>query len=767
MRKILLTMIAAVATFAAQSQWTNQNVPVPYDGYMFDIETIDANTVWGALWNGTAVTPYTADFVRTIDGGTTWTQGTVSSTAGLVISNIWPIDANTCYVAMCDVNVGGGAIYKTTDGGLSWAPASSASMFTQATSFCNVVYFADALNGFTMGDPTGAGANKRYELWTTQDGAATWSQVPVANIPALTNTNEYGITNLFSAIGDNIWFATTYGDVYRSTDKGLTWAKSASGFPAYTANGNRQDITGIAFSDATHGMIVQVNATSFITKVTADGGATWTTITPTGGTFYPTEISGIPNTSILVSGGSNATYGFGSSYSLDNGATWNDLDANASHTSFDFTDALTGFGGEYVASGNPGGAWKFTGSLNGLPINNECAGAIDVSNQLGQAVGVVASSGPYDNTLATSEPSDPTTGFSCFGEGTPGNPTPSLEQTLWFTFVGDGNNYFIEAPNTCSGVTDPFDFGDTQIAIYTGSCGNLVPAACNEDGPNTSAPNDYYPAGLNFQTVAGTVYYMLVDGYLDGGTPSNGQFCVQFTNLSVINCGDASVSSGLTTLNNPVICYDSTMVITTTGIVAPTVGTTHGFSLMVSTADISNNPDPLSTLTVVGGTGTIATGPNPSIISLTNTTATNPFGPGVFYITPVVYGNATGTGNITALTLDPACTYTGTSVMVTFLAQGTPCPTGINELNGNDFAISGVYPVPVKNNLNFILEVGKPSSVELSIKDILGRVVYTQTVQTVNGENKINIDMQKYNAGVYTISVANGNSIATSKFVKQ
>ena len=145
---------------------------------------------------------------------------------------------------------------------------------------------------------------------------------------------------------------------------------------------------------------------------------------------------------------------------------------------------------------------------------------------------------------------------------------------------------------------------------------------------------------------------MIVDGFNNVGTISNGQFCVQVTNQSVIACGDTTISSGLAVLNKPVICYDSTLTIAVSGIKAPTVGTTKGFSIMVSNADISGNNNPMSTGAVVGGTGTIAVGSSGTFQTNLVNNASNPFGAGVYYITPIVYGNATGTGNITALTLD-------------------------------------------------------------------------------------------------------------------
>lgn len=164
MRKTLLTLIAAVGSLFTQAQWISQNVPMTYDGYMFDMETVDANTCWGALWNGVATSQYTSDFAKTIDGGNTWTTGTIPVASGWVISNIWPLNADTCFVMMCNINAGGGMIYKTVDGGTTWTQNSTAGMYSQGTSFGNVIYFSDSQNGFTMGDPVGAGANKRYEL---------------------------------------------------------------------------------------------------------------------------------------------------------------------------------------------------------------------------------------------------------------------------------------------------------------------------------------------------------------------------------------------------------------------------------------------------------------------------------------------------------------------------------------------------------------------------------------------------------------------------
>lgn len=156
--------------------------------------------------------------------------------------------------------------------------------------------------------------------------------------------------------------------------------------------------------------------------------------------------------------------------------------------------------------------------VQGPPENDACADAIDLSSQLGGPVGIPVPSEVFTNLNATSvddpNPNDVTA--NCwFG-------TPLLAQTVWFSFTGDGNTYFIETSN-CAGVVDYIDNGDTQMAIFTGECGALTQVACNEDGPQSTETE--YPAGIDFQTEDGVTYYVMIDGYED----AQGQFCMQFT----------------------------------------------------------------------------------------------------------------------------------------------------------------------------------------------------------------------------------------------
>lgn len=367
MRPLLLALfISLFASYSSDAQWVNQNVPLPYSGNLLDIEAVNADVAWATVRKNTSGgnTEDPGDFARTTDGGQTWEFKSVNYEEAFYTSNIWPLSADECYISgFYAANSSGGIVLKTTDGGDNWVKVSTPEMFADPGSFCNLVYFSDAAHGITVGDQIGEGADARYEMWVTDDGAQTWTQVPVENIPAAASAQEVLIINIFAAVGSHIWLAGMWGNIYHSSDNGLTWSKSVTGFPAKGSGSGRRDISGIAFSDEMHGMVFQKNTGGDLIRVTNDGGLTWSPANPTGN-FYSNDIEGVPGTSIFVSVGTNNSAQQGSSYSPDMGNTWIDLNPSGSFTCADFVSNTSGFAGQTTSATAFGGAWKFNGALN-------------------------------------------------------------------------------------------------------------------------------------------------------------------------------------------------------------------------------------------------------------------------------------------------------------------------------------------------------------------------------------------------------------------
>ncbi|MBL0048495.1 MAG: T9SS type A sorting domain-containing protein [Bacteroidetes bacterium] len=317
------------------------------------------------------------------------------------------------------------------------------------------------------------------------------------------------------------------------------------------------------------------------------------------------------------------------------------------------------------------------------PVNDECAGAVDINAAFGGTVNVVQAIGPYDNTLATTSSLDPTLGFECFGEPDGTGTGPELNNTLWFTFTGDGETYAVES-GTCNGVINYISDGDTQFGLYTGSCGNFTPVACNEDGPSATATT--YPAGLTIATTQGTVYYLMVDGFSFQGAISTGEFCLLVKKLTSIGCNDPSLTAGNESQSSSSVCFGDTVNFTTDAVIAPVVGAVSGFSWVISNADISGTHNPLDPATFVASYGFLTSAPAISSLDFVNDTTF--LSPGTYYWTPLVFGNAvdaSGTAQfLSQLTLDTACIHTGTSLMVTLLAPGDtscipPVPGPVND----------------------------------------------------------------------------------------
>ncbi len=171
------------------------------------------------------------------------------------------------------------------------------------------------------------------------------------------------------------------------------------------------------------------------------------------------------------------------------------------------------------------------------PVNDECGNAIPL---LLPTADETASNGPYTNIAATVADTDPVELFSdspCTLEDELGE-LPFVNGTIWFTLQGDGNTYKINTSKNCGDfvITDEdyIDNGDTQMAVFTGGCGNYTFVACNEDDPNATT-NDYF-AGLSLETNAGQVYYIVIDGFNAPTGLSEGNFCINIINTDAIEC---------------------------------------------------------------------------------------------------------------------------------------------------------------------------------------------------------------------------------------
>ncbi|HWI16512.1 MAG TPA: hypothetical protein VNT81_02105, partial [Vicinamibacterales bacterium] len=186
----------------------------------------------------------TAGVYKTTNAGTTFTnvfdhEG--SSSVGAVA--IAPTDANLVWVGTGEPNnrqssSWGDGVYKSTDGGRTWAnkglrdTKQIARIIVDPSDF-NVVYVAAPGNLWGPGGERG--------VYKTTDGGATWTRV-------LHVDDDTGATDMvMDPVNPNTLYAATYqrrraqwgmngggpgSGIWKSTDAGRTWAKIEAGIPA-------------------------------------------------------------------------------------------------------------------------------------------------------------------------------------------------------------------------------------------------------------------------------------------------------------------------------------------------------------------------------------------------------------------------------------------------------------------------------------------------------------------------------------------------------
>jgi len=215
-----------------------------HQGTCSGLHFADASTGWLA-----------AGFViyKTTDGGETWAMTSIPPIGGSMFSDISLADLHF-FGAMNGWAVGiqitfnmgpptfQGIVVRTTDGGANWMPAQSLSGGFQQPNGGQDVHFADASTGWiaTQG------------ILKSTDGGATWTKQET------TISSVRAVHFLNGLIG---WAVGSNGSIIHTTDGGTTWTEQASG--------NSNSLSGIHFADSLIGFAVGNGGTILATK---DGG---------------------------------------------------------------------------------------------------------------------------------------------------------------------------------------------------------------------------------------------------------------------------------------------------------------------------------------------------------------------------------------------------------------------------------------------------------------------------------------------------------------
>lgn len=368
MKKILLTGFALVSMLSQAQSWVPQGTKFPANFGVDEIDIVDANTVWIFAYDGSGAGTYPKIISRTTDGGANWTARTITGLpTNALVSDISAINGTTAYIATAPSSgaVSANGIWKTTDAGVTWTKQANAYNPAGSASFANHVYFWDANNGWTSGDPVGG----KFEMYKTSNGGSTWTAVPGAPVPE--NGDEFTYVGLKEVVGDHIWVGTSIGRILHSSDRGNTWTGAYSpvlDFGGVITSGSQGSF---AFKDANNGLLLSVMGNTAELYSTTDGGANWNPVTPNGTWFFGdiAYVPGTPNTYVTTGINSAASQGTGSAYSTDGGLNWTIIDNipgidGGQRGKVSFLNPTTGWTG-YFSDGPSGtqGIFKFSGNL--------------------------------------------------------------------------------------------------------------------------------------------------------------------------------------------------------------------------------------------------------------------------------------------------------------------------------------------------------------------------------------------------------------------
>jgi len=156
------------------------------------------------------------------------------------------------------------------------------------------------------------------------------------------------------------------------------------------------------------------------------------------------------------------------------------------------------------------------------------------------------------------------------------------------------------------------------------------------------------------------------------------------------------------------------------------------------TATASGGADGTATASVTGGASPYSYSWNSAPVQ-TDSAATG-LAPGGYSVTATDYNNCTVTASVTV-----------------------PLATGIIETGGEIRGLT-LFPNPANEAIQVIVELQGPFEVQLSIRDVTGKLLYTRNEDTY-GKLQDEIGLSQFSSGVYILEAASGNQSVHQRFV--
>jgi len=749
------TKVGYITVGGGTAAWIKQNSGFTTASRGIDqIWIVDKDTVWAKGYDGANPSNYIREFTKTTNGGTTWTPGTITFTgsSSYGVANICALNSKVAWACMFPKSGTGGAIVKTVNGGTTWTKQTTAP-FTG--SWANWVHFWDANNGVCMGDAAGT----RFFIYTTTDGGTTWVQVPVANLPAATS-GEAGTVNFYDVVGNTIWFGTSTGRVFKSTDKGYNWTVSTTGL------GDVQ--TNVFFRDEMNGIATGTSQTvTFSAKRTTDGGATWIAYNPTGSFLenHIAPIKGSTGTWINVSADSDFPLGNGSSYSTDDGNSWTRIDSAIQYTSLKMKDIATGWAGSFNVSATDGGIFKWGNPFGGPVItpdfkadkaeicNNQDVVFTDYSSTLPTAFEWNFGEGAVPQTATTMGPH--TVKYT-----TPGVKTVSLKITV------DGTAY----TETKTNLINVHTFPEMPVAEDVTVCENNA-LTLTATGQNLTWYNDTMAVVSNDATFAtgltlpGTYKFYISAKEWQCESEKDSVFgTIKPTPAAPVATGDTACFKNTITLNavgtdikwyanDTLVIYQGNQLVMNDTVLTPATYTVYATQTVDGCESVRDTiyyvVNPLPSKPIV--TQNLDT-----LMSSKSNTYQWYNADGLTIITGATAQKfvPTASGNyFVEIANQFACTAKSDSYKF--------FRSAISDLNAISNTV--VVPNPSKGSFELRYSVSEKTDVMVKIFNLQGQLVYTQNYAGVSGKLSAKIDLSREAKGVYNLQIITNGKVTNQK----